>query len=231
MLLSSLYSSVLRKPFGMAGKNMKSPKAQQKKMNQILSNRRLLTRISIEGLKIIINSLYVPGSVRPLRDTTDPTDYKLPSYQQEITKLSGWKNPKSVSKGKMPTSSLHTELAWKVTENPQFYIFPHLPLGITKEFTPVILWETEFIQINYGPEQGRYELKLGQKILENRFSVKLKEALHQSKSYDKLWNTLIPKNKAEWDSYSPEEKKLLITSTMLGDKELKRIMKELKKFT
>jgi hypothetical protein len=73
-----------------------------------------------------------------------------------------------------------------VTENPQFYIFPHLPLGITKKFTPVILWETEFTQINYGPEQGGYELKLGQKILENHLSVKLKEALHQSKSYDKL---------------------------------------------
>ena len=81
-------SSVLRKPFE-EEKNKHTGRSWQKKMNQILSNRRLVTRISIEALEIIVNSLSIPGSVKPLRDTTDPTDYKLPSHQQEITNLSG----------------------------------------------------------------------------------------------------------------------------------------------
>ena len=201
-------------------------------MNQILTNRRLLTQISVEALKIGINSFSIPGSVKPLRDTTDPID----SYTTNKVTISpgpsgGWKNASIESKGKMSVSSLHTELAWKVTRNPQFYLFPHLPLGITKEFTPEVLWETEFTKITYGPVQGHFEFKLGQKMLEKHLIVKLQEALHQSKSYDKLWNTLIPKDKAEWNSYTSEKKKLLITRTMLGDKELKRITRELKKFT
>ena len=201
-------------------------------MNQILTNRRLLTQISVEALKIAVNSFAIPGSVKPLRDTTDPTN----SYTTNMVTMSpgssgGWKNASIESKGKMSVSSLHTELAWKVTRNPQFYLFPHLPLGITKEFTPEVLWETEFTKITYGPVQGHFEFKLGQKMLEKHLIVKLQEALHQSKSYDKLWNTLIPKDKAEWNSYTSEKKKLLITRTMLGDKELKRITRELKKFT
>jgi hypothetical protein len=72
-------------------------------------------------------------------------------------------------------------------------------------------------------------------MIENPLRIKFKKVLRQSKSYDKLSqraiNTLFPKGKSQLNYYNLKEKKLLIENTMLGDKELKKIIEELKKFT
>ena len=68
-------------------------------------------------------------------------------------------------------------------------------------------------------------------MIENPLRIKFKKVLRQSKSYDKLLNTLFPKGKSKLNYYNLKEKELLIENTMLGDKELKKIIEELKKFT
>jgi len=79
--------------------------------------------------------------------------------------------------------------------------------------------------------EGQYKFTLGQQMIENPLRIKFKKVLRQSKSYDKLLNTLFPKGKSKLNYYNLKEKELLIENTMLGDKELKKIIEELKKFT
>ena len=132
----------------------------------------------------------------------------------------------------MATLILHSELAWEVTNNPQFYIFYHLPLEIP--------WETEFTQINYGPVihtnppvEGHYEFTLGQQMIENPLRIKFKEVLNQSKSYDKFHASDLRDAASRRVACSPKDAKGTGPegpNTMLGDKELKKIIEELKKF-
>ena len=98
------------------------------KMQEILSDKKVLTEIAIEALNMIVCSLSMPTYAKG---------------EHPKLKLSAWKNPKYLSRGTIATFILHSELAWEVTENPQCYIFYHLPLEIQ--------WETEFTRINYGP--------------------------------------------------------------------------------
>ena len=81
------------------------------------------------------------------------------------------------------------------------------------------------------PVEGQYKFTLGQQMIENPLRIKFKKVLRQSRSYDKLLNTLFPKGKSQLNYYNLKEKELLIENTMLGDKELKKIIEELKKFT
>ena len=83
--------------------------------------------------------------------------------------------------------------------------------------------------------EGQYKFTLGQQMIENPLRIKFKKVLRQSKCYDKLLNTLFhpfgAKGKSQLNYYNLKEKELLIENTMLGDKELKKIIEELKKFT
>ena len=75
------------------------------------------------------------------------------------------------------------------------------------------------------PVEGHYKFTLGQQMIENPLRIKFLEILRQSKSYDKLSQRAIN------SVFHPFGKELLIENTMLGDKELKKIIEELKKFT
>ena len=109
------------------GTSRRDPQAKNK-MQEILSDKKILTEIAIEALNMIVCSLSMPTYAKG---------------EHPKLKLSAWKNPKYLFRGTIATFILHSELAWEVTENPQCYIFYHLPLGIQ--------WETEFTRINYGP--------------------------------------------------------------------------------